>query len=243
MRHASTKTTCCVSLTFFRDLCELRCVLFGLNNVLKDPCRYREKQDPSSAPFWSLGSVRLLYLYRNETVSRSIALNMFLTTLATIYNLMCVNLLIGGVSTDIKSLPETSDAIPNAEIDANFIWVFESEERNFFNTGSFQPLSIWRMVDHDPLVPHPWFDHRLSVCGHMFFSHRPSDFYLSLRQTCLTISDTEDESEENVFDSAAVYAFDGSHRWWKFSNVLGVEDNGPAKQMTLPYKENSQQPP
>lgn len=38
-----------------------------------------------------------------------------------------------------------------------------------------------------------------------------------IRQTCLTISDTEDESEENVFDSAAVYAFDGSHRWWKFS--------------------------
>ncbi|CAN7003294.1 unnamed protein product [Brassica oleracea var. botrytis] len=26
-------------------------------------------------------------------------------------------------------------------------------------------------------------------------------------------------------------------------NVLGVEDNGPAKQMTLPYKENTQQPP
>lgn len=52
---------------------------------------------------------------------------------------------------------------------------------NFFNIGSFQPLSIWGMVDHDPLVSHPRFDYRLSVYGHGFFSHRPGDFYLSFR--------------------------------------------------------------
>lgn len=45
----------------------------------------------------------------------------------------------------------------------------------FFNIGSFELLSIRRMGDQDPFVLHPWFDHRLSVYGHVFFSHRPSE--------------------------------------------------------------------
>ncbi|KAL0661966.1 hypothetical protein Bca4012_098803 [Brassica carinata] len=36
-----------------------------------------------------------------------------------------------------KFLPETSSAIPNAEIDANFLWIFESEEREFLQHTVF----------------------------------------------------------------------------------------------------------
>ena len=69
---------------------------------------------------WRFGSLRVLItslhlLPSIETnSSRSIALSMFLTPLATIYTSMCVNLLIGGVSTGIKrydfllSRPSTS---------------------------------------------------------------------------------------------------------------------------------------